>query len=1051
MKSEGFDASVVLRGLKDFQRRTVDHVFDRLYGGHGTRRFLVADEVGLGKTMVAKGLIARVLEHLQGRDRRLDIIYICSNAAIAAQNISRLNITGQKSATLASRLTLLPRELGRLQKNQVNFVSFTPGTTFDLKSRGGQADERALIYQMLKGTEWASGTGLLNLLQASKGRERWRELAARPLGSVDPGLTSAFQRAVLGDEALSAELAEGCRQFARGSGDSNLRYRLIGELRLRLAQTCLGALEPDLVILDEFQRFKSLLDGKNDHGDQDNVEAFRLAQALFDHPRARTLLLSATPYKMLALDHERDEDHHAGFMRTLGFLLDQDPQALAAAKEGLERYRRRLFALTGGDTRELAAARDGLQQCLLGVMCRTERVGRTERLDAMLNDCVRPAPIEAADLQHARAVAHVARAVGVGDQLEYWKSSPYVLNFLKPYALGRRLDDHAADPPAELLEALAAAEGSLLEQRPIERYEDIPAGNPRMRNLFDDTLGADLGRLLWMPPSLPYTTPEGRYATVGPVTKALVFSAWKLVPDAIAVLTSFEAERRAVLGLERRIQRSELGERVKPLLQFSQSRDRLTGMPVLAWMAPFPALTRAVDPLALAVAATRRREPLTRAHLVAQAEVAIGPLLRKLPPGQPGPRPDERWYWAAPILLESTPGRSAMLKSSAKWGIADDEGSSRFRDHIGLMEEAGRGEVVLGPRPDDLPRVLAELALAGPGCCALRALTRIAGSVDEQALLSAAGRVANGFRTLFNVPESIALLRGEGHESYWRLALDYGLEGNLQALLDEQCHLLVEQLGVTDQEGHERVQKVADHLAASLSIRTTQIHVHEISAQGGRLHASGFNARCRFGLRFGDFEDERGAVERADLVRTAFNSPFRPFVLASTSIGQEGLDFHTWCHAVVHWNLPSNPVDLEQREGRVHRYKGHAVRKNIAEHYGLVGLTNWNGRGDPWHHLFEQAKEDRGEGASDLVPYWIFEKGQARIERRVPLLPFSREEDQLKRLKRSLALYRLVFGQPRQEDLLAHLAEGLDASEAETLMKRWRINLEPPQSLLRMT
>ncbi len=35
-------------------------------------------------------------------------------------------------------------------------------------------------------------------------------------------------------------------------------------------------------------------------------------------------------------------------------------------------------------------------------------------------------------------------------------------------------------------------------------------------------------------------------------------------------------------------------------------------------------------------------------------------------------------------------------------------------------------------------------------------------------------------------------------------------------------------------------------------------------------------------------------------------------------------------HSIVHWNLPSNPVDLEQREGRIHRYKGHALRKNIA-------------------------------------------------------------------------------------------------------------------------
>src|SRR5699024_11013379 len=38
-----------------------------------------------------------------------------------------------------------------------------------------------------------------------------------------------------------------------------------------------------------------------------------------------------------------------------------------------------------------------------------------------------------------------------------------------------------------------------------------------------------------------------------------------------------------------------------------------------------------------------------------------------------------------------------------------------------------------------------------------------------------------------------------------------------------------------------------------------------------------------------------------------FNSPFWPFVLASTSVGQEGLDFHTYSHAVVHWNLPPTP------------------------------------------------------------------------------------------------------------------------------------------------
>ncbi len=36
--------------------------------------------------------------------------------------------------------------------------------------------------------------------------------------------------------------------------------------------------------------------------------------------------------------------------------------------------------------------------------------------------------------------------------------------------------------------------------------------------------------------------------------------------------------------------------------------------------------------------------------------------------------------------------------------------------------------------------------------------------------------------------------------------------------------------------------------------------------------------------------------------------------------------------------LRSNAIELEQREGRVHRYKGHAVRKNVAAKHGAAVL-----------------------------------------------------------------------------------------------------------------
>ena len=151
--------------------------------------------------------------------------------------------------------------------------------------------------------------------------------------------------------------------------------------------------------------------------------------------------------------------------------------------------------------------------------------------------------------------------------------------------------------------------------------------------------------------------------------------------------------------------------------------------------------------------------------------------------------------------------------------------------------------------------------------------------------------------------------------------------------------------------------------------------------RSGKLKTEPFNVRTRFALRFGeDIRDENDAVlARASTVRQAFNSPFRPFILATTSVGQEGLDFHPYCHVIYHWNLPSNPVDMEQREGRVHRYKGHAVRKNVARAFGLAGLREHSSGGDPWEDLFCRATAERPTDSNDLIPYWIYEtEGGAR-------------------------------------------------------------------------
>lgn len=80
-----------LASLKDFQRETVKSVMASFRDG-GSPRMLVADEVGLGKTIVAKGVIAELLKarlNLQVAGEKtslLRVTYICSNLTLADEN-----------------------------------------------------------------------------------------------------------------------------------------------------------------------------------------------------------------------------------------------------------------------------------------------------------------------------------------------------------------------------------------------------------------------------------------------------------------------------------------------------------------------------------------------------------------------------------------------------------------------------------------------------------------------------------------------------------------------------------------------------------------------------------------------------------------------------------------------------------------------------------------------------------------------------------------------------------------------------------------------------
>jgi hypothetical protein len=429
-----------------------------------------------------------------------------------------------------------------------------------------------------------------------------------------------------------------------------------------------------------------------------------------------------------------------------------------------------------------------------------------------------------------------------------------------------------------------------------------------------------------------------------------------------------------------------------------------------------------------------------------------------------GGPPDESWYWAALAMLDwkyyRRPASEWLSSKQSKFAWSAmvkyrKDSANRFTDHVEKFKEQFGAPGDLGRPPDDLAEVLTKVALASPAVIALRALLRhcrlYALLKSGEWLLSSAAKVALGYRTLFNLPETMALvrsLRPAKDSRYWESVLDYCVDGNLQAVMDEYVHVLKEALGVADMKPKKAIPQIAKEIQSAVSIRTVNLDFDEILSDPihGGLELDRHSLRCRFALRFGDGKSEEERTEiRKDQVRSAFNSPFRPFVLATTSIGQEGLDFHQYCHEVYHWNLPSNPVDLEQREGRIHRYKGHVIRRNLAKAFPLSTLKSHDiGMKDPWQIWFKMACQGREPNQNDLVPFWIFElENGYKIWRFIPSLPLSRELEQLESLKNSLVAYRMVLGQPRQEDLVGFLQqrfeEGMDPNE----FSKYRIDLSP--------
>lgn len=1007
--------------LKDFQRVTAEYAFERLW--HGERkRFLVADEVGLGKTLVARGIIAKTIDHLwEDHDRRIDIIYVCANSQLAQQNLSRLNV-GDYERPPVRRLTMLATAAAALNQHRVNIFSLTPGTSLSLRSAGGTFEERIVIHRMLEAHlgRRLKGKGWIEFFRLGKGAESYLQEYKWRQGPLDRTIQNTFLSEVTRtkvDDVPLLEVVERCmqrmaRRIGRDLGDLHgRRVALIGQMREILARASVRALEPDLIVLDEFQRFKEVLDEEN--------EGSEIAKTLFGFEDVRLLLLSATPYAMYTLPEEGGADeHYQEFNWLVGALSDTSTrdragQLLASIRDAM---------LPGGDLSAGKAAKAELEQILRTMMCRTERLAASEDREGMLavagTTVALPRPEEILGLKESQAIA---RVVGAADPFEYWRSVPYPLSFLEGYDVGRRCERNAAAGDTQLMSMLDGT-STLLPVDRIATYSKIDLGNAKMGELVARLRHRGAFDVAWIPPSLPYYAPAGAFAKSDGLTKEIIFSAWRAVPRSIATLISYEFEQRNARAGD-----AYQKEWAQPLRWSINAGGRADAMSLLILTLPLPALAALGDPLAVLRemgAGPGVSLEAIRAQVRARIEAAID-----FAPGAGGA--DPRWYWVAPLLLESNLSELIDGLGAAPDTQETDPGIGSFHRHLEQARQVRALVPELRGFPDDLLEVLTDHALAAPGICAYRALRRTAGSqVPESDLVLGAHHVAEGLRSVFNRREIAAMLRAEEDpETYRRLVLRHCLDGNLQATLDEYAHVLVEIEGLQRTTGRERVSRVAQAMVDAASAHTATPRVVSFVRDGDGMKQEGVPVRTHIAARYGRENNSEQVEQTETNIQRSFNSPWWPFVLATTSVGQEGLDFHPYCHAVVHWNLPANPVDLEQREGRVHRYKGHVIRRNIALDHAAAVLGDTE---DPWAAMFDAAAAQRPGYANELVPFWVYPgAGRYKIERYVAAFPLSLEAVRYKRLLRSVGAYRLVLGQPRQSELVRYAGAGRDLSWAQ--------------------
>lgn len=551
-----------LSGLKDFQRATVERV-DYLFR-HNQNRVLVADEVGMGKTLIARGAIVKTARlRIEEKDDLFKVIYICSNQNIANQNIRKLDVTGKNAIGSVSDTRLSMQHLKiteqendpQIKEGFIQLIPLTPETSFRMTTGGGSVQERALMYAILRRMPDFKGhaTSLekFMIMDAVKAWDGWAKWNFENRVAECEKMTKGVYPQNVIEKILNYQEYESIRdlllnhlherRYNKQLTYSN--YYVMNKLRVMFARISVSMLEPDLVIMDEFQRFKFLLSS-------DDSELGILAHSFLSGHDTRVLLLSATPYKLYSTLEEIDEnqldEHYAEFFQVMNFLFDDEVKDIKF-KEVWKNYSHALSELKAGDS-AIIRMKELAENAMYQGVSRTERISVMDSGDYTDDSSVKHhLQIDENDINSYIQMSRLLSKTDSNHSLpvDYAKSCPYLMSFMKKYKIKEQIEKYYTKYPDEFG---SEREQSLLwlNRNKINKYDELPKTNARLEALKEKAFTGGAEKYLWIPPSLPYYEMQGAYKNSKGFSKILVFSAWEMVPRMIGALVSYEAERLTV-------------------------------------------------------------------------------------------------------------------------------------------------------------------------------------------------------------------------------------------------------------------------------------------------------------------------------------------------------------------------------------------------------------------------------------------------------------------------------------------------------------------------